>query len=83
MTFSADSVAKLVNDLSSEPGAALREFLCPGAPTFYAVSPKSIGKRLKKHLDEPVKNGSVTLILRRTEDADSKVYNYFISRIAG
>jgi hypothetical protein len=83
MTFSAASVAKLVNDLSSEPGAALREFLCPGAPTFYAVSPKSIGRRLKTHLDEPVKNGSVTLILRRTEDADTKVYDYFISRIAG
>jgi hypothetical protein len=63
--------------------SALREFLYPGAPTFYAATPKSISKRLKDHLDEPVKHGGRTLILRKQDDPHTKLGQYFISRSAG
>ena len=36
MMFSAAEVARLVNDQTDQRGSALREFLYPGAPTFYA-----------------------------------------------
>ena len=47
-TFDASQVARLVNDQTEQHGAALREFLYPGAPTFYVATPKSVGKRLTK-----------------------------------
>jgi hypothetical protein len=67
-TFSAAEVAVLVNDGASEAGCALREFLYPAAPPGHHASPKSVGLRLKKHIDGPVKHGDQTLILRRYWD---------------
>lgn len=63
--FDAADVAKLVNDRRSSRGATLREFLYPGAPSTYMAAPRSVGKLLQNHLDEPVKNGDRTLTLRR------------------
>jgi hypothetical protein len=83
MTFNAAEVARLVNDLGSQHGTALREFLYPGEPTFYVATPKSIAQRLKEHVDEPVKHGDRTLILRRKQDTDRNQGQYFIDRIAG
>ena len=79
MTFNAGDLALLINDQSNPRGAALREFLFPGAPPNYAATPKSVSKRLKSHLDEPVKICERTLILRKHEDKHNKKLVYFIN----
>jgi hypothetical protein len=63
--FAATHVAELVNDRASTFGAVLREFLYPGAPSNYVATPKSVGKLLNKHLDDPVRHDERTLILRK------------------
>jgi hypothetical protein len=63
--FVATQVAELVNDRSTRQGATLRDFLYPGAPPNHVPSAKSVGKRLNNHLDDPVKHGERTLILRK------------------
>jgi hypothetical protein len=74
-SFTAADITRLVNDISDARGAALREFLYPGVPPIYVATPKSVGKRLKVHLDEPVKYGDRTLILRATRDDNKLVYS--------
>ena len=83
MVFSAAEVARLVNEQADQHGTALRDFLYPGVPTFYVVTPKSVSKCLKNHLGEPVKYGDRTLILRKKQDAHAKQWQYFIERGAG
>jgi hypothetical protein len=63
--FDAADVVELVNDRQSSRGAALREFLYPGAPPTHMATPRSVGKLLQSHLDEPVKSGDRTLTLRK------------------
>jgi hypothetical protein len=86
--FDAADVAKFINvqpqtdqygPRTADPGAvSLREFLYPGAPANHTVTPKSVGKLLKNHVDEPVKAGERTLILRKHEDSHTKKWTYFI-----
>lgn len=45
-----------------------REFFYPSADLGLKVSPKSMGKRLKNHVDEAVLHGEHTLILRAKAD---------------
>lgn len=67
--FVAADVALYINNLTTASGTSgavtLREFLYPGAPSNNVVAARSVGKRLKAHIDEPVKSGDRTLILRR------------------
>jgi hypothetical protein len=58
--------------------ASLREFLYPSASPNHVVTPKSVAKLLKLHVDEPVKVGERTLILRKQEDLHTKMWSYFI-----
>jgi hypothetical protein len=61
-TFKASDVAALLNVWGDDDGRNLREILFPntkGDPTA-----KSIGRRLKSHVDEPVLHGGHTLTLR-------------------
>jgi hypothetical protein len=67
--FVATQVAELVNDRSTRHGATLRDFLYPGAPPNHVPSAKSVGKRLNNHLDDPVKHGECTLILRKWRES--------------
>ena len=76
--FEAKDVALFVNDQADPDGATVREFLYPTAPPTYIASPKSAGKRLKQHVDEPVKSGDRTLILRKQEDLHNKQLLYRI-----
>jgi hypothetical protein len=80
-SFSATEAARLINDLASEPGAALREFLYPGGAPTNAVTSVSVGKRLKAHLGEPVKRGERTLILRKKEDTHANQGRYSVERL--
>ena len=71
MQFPAAAVAKLVNDQSDyrtdaecQRSATVREFLFPAAPPAQTVTAKAVGKRLKRHVGEPVRSGDLTLILK-------------------
>src|ERR1700730_5857561 len=81
--FNAAEIAKRIRDDTKcfdEPkstssntgfGITLRNFLYPDAPPEFVVSPKSVGWRLKKHIDNAVvsDDGLVELTLR--EELDS------------
>jgi len=69
--FQAADLARRLNDQSEyridaekERVATLREFLFPTAPPNQTVTAKAVGKRLKRHIGEPVKRGDRTLILK-------------------
>jgi hypothetical protein len=81
--FSAAQVAAFVNDLSDQRGAAVREFLYVGTAPGYVATPISAGKRLNSHLDEPVKHGECTLILRKHEDRHVKQATYSVEKRGG
>jgi len=71
--FTAKDVAKLINEHSSEwpgeqdreRGAILRAFLYPNISSTAVVDQKSVGIRLKNHVDNPVQIDGHTLKLER------------------
>jgi hypothetical protein len=66
-TFKAADVATLINVWGDPDGHELREILFPAAK--YDPTTKSVGRRLKSHVDEPVRHGERTLALRCRRDA--------------
>lgn len=68
--FKANDVAELINNArdTSQPtsvirdGTILREFLYPNTAPSLALSARSVGKRLKAHVDHAVQHGTETLI---------------------
>jgi hypothetical protein len=85
--FQAADVAKVINitggDWASEEarerGAVLRSFLFPGVLENRAVTAKAVGKRLKRHVDEPVLHGGKTLILKDVPDTHKKVLSFYVA----
>jgi hypothetical protein len=88
--FKANDVADLINkrdaDASLDLGtlremnrdsATLRDFLFGHVPAGFVATPKSVGRRLAAHVDEPVRSGERTLILRTREDRVGTM-NYFV-----
>jgi hypothetical protein len=79
-TFGASDIAETINSGSSDQAAVkttLRDFLYPGSPAF-DVSPKSVGKQLKAHLDNPVKSGDRILVLRTIPKTGKGNLIYFV-----
>jgi hypothetical protein len=70
--FHATDVAVLINDSFNQDALALREFLYPGSPSGLVVAARSVGKRPAAHIDEPVKSGGCTLILRKKEETTDR-----------
>jgi hypothetical protein len=70
--FKASDVAELINHPDTQKdradAATLRDFLSPGDPRSTDVSAKTVGRRLKNHVGEPVKSGDRTLVLRTLRD---------------
>jgi hypothetical protein len=82
--FTASDVADMVNTPEpNEDEQTLRDFLLPRALPNHRFSSKSIGPRLKQHLDEPVRSGERTLVLRRRWDPHTEVFNYHVHSGAG
>lgn len=88
--FKASDVADLINrrdaDASLEldtlremnrDSVTLRDFLFGHAPAGFVATPKSVGRRLKAHVDEPVRSSERTLILRTRQDRVGTM-NYFV-----
>ena len=65
----------------NEDEQTLRDYLLPGAQPNHVFSTKTIGKRLKQHLDEPVRSGERTLVLRSWEDKHLKLRVYGVRTI--
>ena len=75
--FIASDVAGMINNqYPNEDESTLRDYLLPGALPHHVFSAKSIGRLLKRHLDEPVRSGERTLVLRSWEDKHSKMRVY-------
>ena len=63
--FGANEVADVINaEEASDVRATLREFIFKDFPAGHRTTPKSVGRYFKKHLDNPVKHGEHTLVLR-------------------
>jgi hypothetical protein len=80
-SFAASDVARLLNDRSDdtqEAASVLRDFLFPNAPPNQEASPKSVGKLLGKHVDEPVKACDGTLILKKGKDPHTKAAIFYV-----
>ena len=88
--FKANDVADLINKRDADASldletlremnrdsATLRDFLFGHAPAGFVATPKSVGRRLAAHVDEPVRSGERTLILRIREDRVGTM-NYFV-----
>ena len=89
-TFKANDVADLINRKDADAGldlnalremnadsTTLRDFLFGQVPAGFVATSKAVGKRLRAHIDEPVKVGDQTLLLRRYMDRD-KVSNFWV-----
>ena len=82
--FGASAVASRINDRRTRTTTnrqTVREFLFPGAMVDYAFSSKSVARMLKKHLDDTVRTGERTLVLRCAQDTHTKVLAYRIDEI--
>lgn len=87
-TFQAADIARVINDrsefsLNKERGATLREFLFPDFTTKaeQTVTAKSVGKRLKRHVGEPLKHCAHTYCLREQPKPPGKpdvAVSYFV-----
>ena len=73
--FSANAVANLINDRNQrDDGQIVRDVLLPGALAEHVFSAKSVGRLLNKHVDNAVRSGGRTLVLRRGLDPHTKVF---------
>ena len=73
--FEAKDVAAMINAVSpSEDEQTVRDYLLPGAPAQHMFTTKTVGRLLKKHLDEPVRGGERTLVLRSMENRHTKMH---------
>jgi hypothetical protein len=64
--FVAKDAESVVNNaFEDEHGRTIREFLYPTLEQGAKVSARSVGKALKWHVDNPVRSGSQTFVLRR------------------
>jgi hypothetical protein len=73
--FQAADVTRKVNDGSEytpdaerQRNVTVREFLFPITPPGQTVTAKAVGKRLKRYIGEPVRQGDRTLILKEYRD---------------
>jgi hypothetical protein len=76
--FQSVDVAKLINDQSDfrttdqiQRSATVREFLFPLLLQNQTATAKATGKRLKRHVGDPVLHGNRTLILKEYRDPHS------------
>jgi hypothetical protein len=80
--FTASDLVGMVNTPEpNEDEQTLREFLMPNAQPDQQFTSKSIGKRLKQYIDNPVRSGERVLVLRSREDTHIKMNVYSVRNI--
>ena len=65
-----------------ELGSTLRDFLFPTIPNGQSVSAKSVGRLLRKHIGNPVRKGTQTLVLRTNRDPHDEILRYYVQEVA-
>ena len=77
--FTAVDVTGIINNQSpNDEEQTLRNFLLPGAQPHHMFTAKAVGRSPKRHLDEPVKSGERTLVLRRKQDVHTNMFSYCV-----
>lgn len=86
-SFQAADLARLLNEPDiyasaehKERTTTLREFLFPNLSAAQTITAKSAGKRLKRHVGDPVKHGDKTLCLMETEDTHTKTLSFHVKK---
>jgi hypothetical protein len=91
--FMAKDVAELVNAsqfggfVSNTEEASnrklVRDFLLPGAPDDHLISTKSIGRLLRRHLDNAVSSDNGDMLVLRKREGSGKAVFYRVDKKAG
>jgi hypothetical protein len=77
--FRATDIADMLNATAVDPNALIvRGFLFPAKTSEMLITAKSIGKRLKAHVGEPVKHGDQTLSLKSIMDKHAGAYVFSV-----
>lgn len=86
-TFQAKDVAELINTTGEwatadrgDRGEILREILFPGVPLTRAVTARAVGKRLRRHVDEPVRRNDEIFTLKAKHDPHTKTWVFSVAR---
>ena len=61
--FKSSDVCRVINSFDDPDQALFREFLYPQSEPGFQPTPRSVGKRLRQHVDTPVRHGDQVLIL--------------------
>jgi hypothetical protein len=85
-TFKAADVAKIINksaeqyatDDEKEQGDTLRDFLLPTFPPGQSANAKAVGRRLRRHVGEPVAHAGKILTLKETQDSHTKNWLFYV-----
>jgi hypothetical protein len=81
-SFTAADMVQRLNETFDKDEATVREFLYPEKERRQTVlTPKSAGKRLQKHLDEPIRCGGETLVLKATKDTHANLWRFSVKSI--
>jgi hypothetical protein len=78
--FTAAEVAAALNSADAST-LIVKGFLYPGHPSSTSVTPKSVGRLLRKHAGQPVKHGARTLVLRAYMDKHAEVLKFQVEAI--
>jgi hypothetical protein len=73
--FGANDVAMAIN---AGTAMTVREYLYPTARDEHKVTAKSVSKRLRGHLDEPVRREKSTMRLRASKDEHAHVMKFYV-----
>jgi hypothetical protein len=84
--FKASDVVKAINDFSDDDdimghSSVVRSFLFPTETLYRLMTPKTVAKRLKVHVGEPVTYGGETLVLKCCMDKHEKTLKFHIEAI--
>jgi len=84
-SFDASEIARFINEPGSGPSdqlrsTTLREFFYPNAKPDHVASAKSVGSLLVKYVDDPVRWGDDTLILRKHNNLHIKSSRYRVEK---
>jgi len=66
--FKAKEVADIINAFDHKYQSLLRSYLCPTLTDRQNASPVTIGKKLGRHVDEPVFSDGRTLVLKKEKN---------------
>ena len=68
VTRKVNNQSEYIPDAERQRNVTIREFLFPDIPLGQIVTAKAVGKRLKRHVGEPVTHCNRTLILKEWRD---------------